>query len=427
MSQGHSDDYIGVEGQTLPRLSQTRDSNHQRTESPHTRPTSMHLGDTPKSGIEDLGNDTDETIDEASVRCACPHPWNYLRTAKPEEHDATEAGWASCDRQLRDHDRDLAQAWKEEIDTLLVFAGLFSAILTAFNVELYTSLAPDPGVDLTNRILVQISTQLAGLSMNDPSATSVQPTFLSSHPTKASTPSVWINALWFSSLVLSLSSAAIGIIVRQWLGHFISPTSSNAQRSAQIHCLRYDRGLVSWHVPEILSLLPILLLASLVLFLIGLVILLWTLNGIVAGITTGLVAVLFLFLVSSTVLPTIRLDCPYKSPQALLFHWCWQRIRSTFLARLIRKLCGQRQAVPRNLPYIPDMSIFADAGPSLCERFGHALGVASGGRIQIWVQSFAKAIRSIVTCFSTMELEGSGAGSVGQWNRCELDAKSGSP
>ncbi|KAI0631322.1 hypothetical protein C8Q77DRAFT_1025935, partial [Trametes polyzona] len=40
------------------------------------------------------------------------------------------------------HDGYMEQ-WKSELDTLLVYAGLFSAVLTAFNVESYRLLQPD--------------------------------------------------------------------------------------------------------------------------------------------------------------------------------------------------------------------------------------------------------------------------------------------
>ncbi|OCH92357.1 hypothetical protein OBBRIDRAFT_705088, partial [Obba rivulosa] len=127
-----------------------------------------------------------------------------------------------------------------------------------------------------------------------------------------------INILWFSSLVLSLSAASIGISVRQWLNHFISSSSSNSKRSAYIHCLRYDKGLVPWHVPEILSALPILLQSALFLFLLGLLVLIWTFNEVVASITTALVALLFAFSAYTSVIPAFKPLCPYKAPHALL-------------------------------------------------------------------------------------------------------------
>ncbi|EMD36091.1 hypothetical protein CERSUDRAFT_25982, partial [Gelatoporia subvermispora B] len=138
---------------------------------------------------------------------------------------ATREGWKKCADGLRAHDESLVKMWKEEIDALL--AGLFSAVLTTFNAQVYPSLQPDPGVDLSNEILFRISVQLGALFNESSTATQKAPfsgSIGSSSPASAS--SVWINALWFMSLVFSLASASVGIVVRQWLNHFISPTST---------------------------------------------------------------------------------------------------------------------------------------------------------------------------------------------------------
>ncbi|OCH86287.1 hypothetical protein OBBRIDRAFT_246622 [Obba rivulosa] len=217
--------------------------------------------------------------------------YNSEYSERTRQQDADE-GWRKCARRLREHDEDIVKAWKEEIDTLLVFAGLFSTALTAFNVEFYSALNP------------------------------------------ADATPVWINALWFSSLISSLSAASIGIIVRQWLGHFISPTSPDPRRSVEIHCLRYDMGLIRWRVPEILGLLPILLLMSLVLFFVGLAVLLWALNRTVAIIALTLISTLFAFLFFTTLIPAISFDCPYKSPQALLTYWLLRSVYHTSFFRL---------------------------------------------------------------------------------------------
>ncbi|EMD31181.1 hypothetical protein CERSUDRAFT_25994, partial [Gelatoporia subvermispora B] len=131
---------------------------------------------------------------------------------------SAKEGWTECSRRLQEHDQQTVGAWKEEIDSLLVFAGLFSAVLTAFNVGLYTSLNPDPGVDLTNRILLQISSQLSNLSVSDNTIRSTS--FAQSPHLEPTASSIWINAMWFSSLVCSLASATIGILARQWLNYF---------------------------------------------------------------------------------------------------------------------------------------------------------------------------------------------------------------
>ncbi|KAI0323691.1 hypothetical protein GY45DRAFT_1264173 [Cubamyces sp. BRFM 1775] len=67
-------------------------------------------------------------------------------------------------------------------------------------------------------------------------------------------------------------------------------------------------------------LVPVLLQLALIIFLIGLVILLWNLHTIVAAVSSTFTGLLFLFLLVVTGLPSYRWDCCYRAPQALLVY-----------------------------------------------------------------------------------------------------------
>ncbi|EJD38964.1 hypothetical protein AURDEDRAFT_26816, partial [Auricularia subglabra TFB-10046 SS5] len=67
-----------------------------------------------------------------------------------------EEAWQTCARAIETHDNELCQGYREEIDTLLVFAGLFSAVVTAFTVESYQWLQDDPN-DAIAGLLSQIA------------------------------------------------------------------------------------------------------------------------------------------------------------------------------------------------------------------------------------------------------------------------------
>ncbi|OCH87117.1 hypothetical protein OBBRIDRAFT_736756, partial [Obba rivulosa] len=68
-------------------------------------------------------------------------------------------GWAECADRLRKHDKHMVKAWKNEIDNLLVFAGLFSAVLTSFNIELYKELNSKPALDQNTQVLLHLPAQ----------------------------------------------------------------------------------------------------------------------------------------------------------------------------------------------------------------------------------------------------------------------------
>ncbi|KAH9052592.1 hypothetical protein EDB87DRAFT_1537917, partial [Lactarius vividus] len=86
------------------------------------------------------------------------------------------------------HDEALAESWKADMDGLLIFAGLFSAVVTAFLVG---------------------SLQQMTQSNQTPGATSTPAPANSSSLLRA-------NALWCSSLLSSLLSALCATLVQQW-------------------------------------------------------------------------------------------------------------------------------------------------------------------------------------------------------------------
>lgn len=172
-----------------------------------------------------------------------------------------------------------------------VQAGLFSAILTAFNVQSYQLLQPAPAPDPILIALQQISAQLTSFSMNPPFVNSTQPAYQQQDTPAPRAPraAVWLNALWFSSLVLSLSSASIGIMVKQWLSEYRSGIPPNTSReTVRLRQHRFNH-LIKWRVGDIVTAIPILLQLALALFLAGLVMLLRMLHPTVAGVVSVLV------------------------------------------------------------------------------------------------------------------------------------------
>ncbi|KAJ7082981.1 hypothetical protein C8R44DRAFT_58222 [Mycena epipterygia] len=67
--------------------------------------------------------------------------------------------WAVYISEADKYDKALVENWKSDIDGILIFAGLFSASLTAFLIESYETLSPDQGA-ITIAVLAQISLQL---------------------------------------------------------------------------------------------------------------------------------------------------------------------------------------------------------------------------------------------------------------------------
>ncbi|KAF5328263.1 hypothetical protein D9619_013378 [Psilocybe cf. subviscida] len=227
-------------------------------------------------------------------------------------------------------DRDIKQcsAWKEEVQNILIFAGLFSAVVTAFIVESYQTLQPNPNDEIIS-LLAHIADQ-----MNISNGCSfLNATFTASQELAPPRSNIRVNVFWFISLVLSLTVALIGIITLQWLReHQRYETGVDPAQMFAIFNARSD-GLKRWYVPQIFTGLPLLLQAALILFFIGLVEFLFAIQ-IEVAISVAAIPILFLAvtaLMSTLQLFTLQLPyilrmnrcppapCPYESPQALIF------------------------------------------------------------------------------------------------------------
>ncbi|KAJ7278717.1 hypothetical protein C8J57DRAFT_147799 [Mycena rebaudengoi] len=113
--------------------------------------------------------------------------------------------WTVYVSEAEKYDKGLVASWRSNMDGILIFAGLFSASLTAFIIESYKKLSPDAG-EAVVALLAQISDQLSGKAGN--STLAVVP----ATPFVPDTAALICNALWFISLGLSLSSALIATL-----------------------------------------------------------------------------------------------------------------------------------------------------------------------------------------------------------------------
>ncbi|KAI0758690.1 hypothetical protein C8Q74DRAFT_1187143, partial [Fomes fomentarius] len=229
----------------------------------------------------------------------------------PEER---KSAWDETAKIVKDYSDQLVKRWKEEIDTLLVYAGLFSAVLTALIVESYKLLSPPPP-DPVLVALQQISLQLSSFSINPSFVNSTQPSVFQVLPPAPLPPrwAVWLNALWFSSLIFSLSAASVGIMVKQWLNEYSTGLFGDSRHFARLRQHRL-RNLERWHVAGIVAILPVLLQIALALFFGGLLIQLWILDSDVAAVASVLVGLLFSFTFATSLIPIFRADCCFLSP-----------------------------------------------------------------------------------------------------------------
>ncbi|KAK0469874.1 uncharacterized protein EV420DRAFT_1249732, partial [Desarmillaria tabescens] len=194
----------------------------------------------------------------------------YAEDARGEEMGPFARIWRIFLDECTRFDSDMVDDWRDRLDVLLVFAGLFSAVVSTFVVQTSQNLQANYGQVSASFLFELINIQRAianGVPVNDIPRSEFS-------PSTVFTPSVldsWVNWLFFTSLSLSLSTASVAVLTKQWIHHYVSVPSGTPRDRSRIRHFRYI-GLQNWHVPVIIGLLPVLMHASLGLFLLGLTI-----------------------------------------------------------------------------------------------------------------------------------------------------------
>ncbi|KIY45844.1 hypothetical protein FISHEDRAFT_28337, partial [Fistulina hepatica ATCC 64428] len=153
-------------------------------------------------------------------------------------------------------------------------------------------------------------------------------------PSVTTSAAVRINILWFLSLVLSLGAALTGLLCKQWIHQFLHFSGRTGEDALAICQLRFE-GVDAWHVAAIVSSIPLLLQVALILFLVGLIDLLWSIESVLASVVMAVTSVVLGFYIFTTIAPflqmqllsfitrfhdgTVPAQCTYKSPQSLFF------------------------------------------------------------------------------------------------------------
>ncbi|KAF8895794.1 hypothetical protein CPB85DRAFT_1229778, partial [Mucidula mucida] len=156
---------------------------------------------------------------------------------------------------------------RDGLDVMLVFAGLFSAVVTSFLVQVSQNLQADfsemSALLLRDLLLVQLA-RADGTTLNV--------TTPSVNPAAKFDPDaidVWINGLWVVSLVTSLVVALSAVLVKQWLHRYMTFPSGTPGLRSHVRQFRF-MGLEKWRVRFIIGMLPIVMHISLMLFFAGL-------------------------------------------------------------------------------------------------------------------------------------------------------------
>ncbi|KAH8822246.1 hypothetical protein DL96DRAFT_346388 [Flagelloscypha sp. PMI_526] len=129
------------------------------------------------------------------------------------DDDEDGAVWVGYRKLADKYDQDMISGFKHTIDGLLILAGLFSTIVATFLTQTYQSLKPNPAALSLILQFEQIEIMRAGAG----NSSSVPSSAVTKDTTTFTQIDLWVNGLLFTSLALSVVSAFLGGLVRQWL------------------------------------------------------------------------------------------------------------------------------------------------------------------------------------------------------------------
>ncbi|KAH9059652.1 hypothetical protein EDB87DRAFT_1831967 [Lactarius vividus] len=208
-------------------------------------------------------------------------------------------------------DKKNVENWDKGAESILIFTGLFSSTVATLLALSYPTLRKDPN-DTTQSLLAQISQQLS--NSNTTVGSSIQSNF--DPPTSV----VFINSVWFLSLVLSLTCALMATLLQHWARRYshIVQGKYTPLHHARIHEY-FSQGANKFGISEFVEVLHVFLHLSVFLFFAGLAVFAFRGNHIVAYCTLAIVGLCaFLYIVLS-LLPLRFHDCPYRTPLTHLF------------------------------------------------------------------------------------------------------------
>ena len=186
--------------------------------------------------------------------------------------------------------------------------GLFSAVVASFISISIQNIQQNPQ-DISNFYLANIY-QATIADTNQANISSSLPA--SPPPFYPPTHAIWVNALWFLSLVISLTCALLATLLQQWARRYLKVTHSrySPHKRARIRAF-FAEGVEKLLLPWTVEILPALLHISLFLFFAGLVVFLQNVDLTIFKLVLSWVGICMGLYGCFTLMPIFRHDSPY--------------------------------------------------------------------------------------------------------------------
>ena len=129
---------------------------------------------------------------------------------------------------------------------------------------------------------------------------------------------IWVNALWFLSLVISITCALLATLLQQWARRYLKVTKTrySPHKRARIRAF-FAEGVDKFLLPWVVEALPTMLHLSLFLFFAGLAVFMWNVNLTVFKLVLSWIGLCTAIYGCITFIPIFCHDSPYHTPLSL--------------------------------------------------------------------------------------------------------------
>ncbi len=152
----------------------------------------------------------------------------------------------------------------------------------------------------------------------DPNRSTLTPLPPSPPPFTPPNYAIWVNSLWFLSLVISITCALLATLLQQWARRYLKVTQPrySPHKRARIRSF-FAEGVEKALLPRAVETLPTLLHMSMFLFFAGLVVFLRSVDLTIFKLVLSWVGVCTALYGYFTFMPIFRPDSPYYTPLSL--------------------------------------------------------------------------------------------------------------
>jgi hypothetical protein len=251
-------------------------------------------------------------------------------------------------REATEYDTEYVKKYDEDLNTTLIFvsrvvhshelsnlflqAGLFSAVSSAFVIDVHSGLQPDPN-EQTAALLRAILLTLNQSAI--PGETATVPPAQENPPAEI----VTVTALMYASLVISLLAAFVAMLGKQWLNRYLRNTGGSMIERCGDRQRKCD-GLKKWPFHFFVESLPVMLQAALLLLACGLCKHMATINTPVAGVLITLTVLGVVFYLGIVIVGASSYECPFQTPVSTALRRIWKSTKPHVTATLHSAVIG---------------------------------------------------------------------------------------